>query len=157
MLVHGDKSLVLDYGTRQDNVSIDRLKPAFVVPMTPIEVAKRAPRGRPPSNRRGDEIWPPRQSPGTLYSPLTGAGGGSLADWPTGQSLFLMSHSDVSLVNILLSITRVSLVQNKFVFCQLRVHYNFSQGKIELFLPAVVVPSCLAMYGPNANVSKKND
>ena len=53
-----------------------------------------------------------------------GAGGGSVADWPTGQSLFLMSHPDVSLVNILLSITRVSLVQNKFVFCQLRVHYN---------------------------------
>ena len=39
-----------------------------------------------------------------------------------GQNLFLMSHPDVSLVNILLSITRVSLVQNKCVFCQLRVH-----------------------------------
>ena len=47
----------------------------------------------------------------------------AVADWPTGQSLFLMSHPDVSLVNILLSITRVSLVQNKYVFCQLRVHY----------------------------------
>ena len=47
-----------------------------------------------------------------------------VADWPTGQSLFLMSHPDVSLVNILLSITRVSLVQNKCVFCQLRVHYS---------------------------------
>ena len=34
-----------------------------------------------------------------------------------------MSHTDVSLVNILLSITRVSLVQNQFIFCQLRVHY----------------------------------
>ena len=41
-----------------------------------------------------------------------------------GQNLFLMSHPDVSLVNILLSITRVSLVQNKCVFCQLRVHFN---------------------------------
>ena len=47
----------------------------------------------------------------------------SVADWPMGQSLFLMSHPDVSLVNMLLSITRVSLVQNKCVFCQLRVHY----------------------------------
>ena len=74
--------------------------------------------------RCGDEIWPPRQTPGTLYSPLTGAGGGSVADWPTGQSLFLMSHPDVRLVNILISTTRVSLVQNKFVFCQLRVHYS---------------------------------
>ena len=35
-----------------------------------------------------------------------------------------MSHPDVSLVNILLSITRVSLVQNKCVFCQLRVHFK---------------------------------
>ena len=41
-----------------------------------------------------------------------------------GQNLFLMSHPDVSLVNILLSITRVSLVKNKCVFCQLRVHFN---------------------------------
>ena len=40
-----------------------------------------------------------------------------------GQSLFLMLHPGVSLVNNLLSITRVSLVQNKCVFCQLRVHY----------------------------------
>ena len=47
----------------------------------------------------------------------------TVADWPTGQSLFLISHPDVRLVNILLSTTRVSLVQNKFVFCQLRVHY----------------------------------
>ena len=66
--------------------------------------------------RRGDDIWPPRQTPGTLYSPLTGAGGGSVADWPTGQSLFLMSHPDVSLVNMLLLITRVSLVQNTIYF-----------------------------------------
>ena len=44
VMVHGDKSFVLDYGTRQDSVSIDRLKPAFVDPMTPIEAAKRAPR-----------------------------------------------------------------------------------------------------------------
>ena len=48
------------------------------------------------------------QTPGRLYSPLTGAGGGSVADWPTGQSLFLMSHPDVSLVKSLLSITRVT-------------------------------------------------
>ena len=33
-------------------------------------------------------------------SQLTGAEGGSVADWPTGQSLFLMSHPDVSLVNV---------------------------------------------------------
>ena len=43
-----------------------------------------------------------------------------------GQNLFLMSHPDVSLVNILLSITRVSLC----VFCQLRVQFNLLAERI---------------------------
>ena len=109
VLVHGDKSFVLDYGNRRPD---DADRGCQTSP------------SRSSTYRRGDEIWPPRQTPGTLYSPLTGAGGGSVADWPTGQSLFLISHPDVKLVNILLSTTRVSLVQNKFVFCQLRVHYK---------------------------------
>ena len=82
VLVHGDKSFVLDYGTRQDTVSIDRLKPAFVDPKTPIEAAKRAPRGRPPTGvetRSGRLVRPP----GTLYSPLStvpeAKSGGSIA------------------------------------------------------------------------------
>ena len=50
VLVHGDNSFVLDYGTRQGSVSIDHLKPAFVDPMTPIEATKRAHRGRPPTS-----------------------------------------------------------------------------------------------------------
>ena len=64
VLVHGDKSFVLDYGNRQDRVSIDRLKPAFVDPMTPIEAAKRAPRGRPPTGvetRSGRLVRPPER------------------------------------------------------------------------------------------------
>ena len=64
VLVHGDKSFVLDYGTRQDSVSIDRLKPVFVDPMTPIEAAKRAPRGRPPTGvetRSGRLVRPPER------------------------------------------------------------------------------------------------
>ena len=64
VLVHGNKSFVLDYGTRQDSVSIDRLKPAFVDPMTPIEAAKRAPRGRPPTSmetRSGRLVRPPER------------------------------------------------------------------------------------------------
>ena len=64
VLVHGDKSFVLYYGTRQDSVSIDRLKPAFVDPMTPIEAAKRAPRGRPPTGvetRSGRLVRPPER------------------------------------------------------------------------------------------------
>ena len=58
----------------------------------------------------------------------------SVADWPTGQSLFLMSHPDVSLVNILLSITRVSLAQNKCVFCQLRVPYIGDPGITKTYI-----------------------
>ena len=50
------------------------------------------------------------------------------------QNLFLMSHPDVSLVNILLSITRVSLVQNKCVFCQLRVHFIGDPGITKTYL-----------------------
>ena len=64
VLVHGDKSFVLDNGTRQDSVSIDRLMPAFVDPMTPIEAAKRAPRGRPPTGvetRSGRLVRPPER------------------------------------------------------------------------------------------------
>ena len=64
VLVHGDKSFVLDYGTRQDSVSIDRLKPAFIDPMTPIEAAKRSPRGRPPTGvetRFGRLVRPPER------------------------------------------------------------------------------------------------
>ena len=64
VLVHGDKSFVLDYGTRQDSVSIDSLKPAFVDPMMPIEAAKLAPRDRPPTGvetRSGRLVRPPER------------------------------------------------------------------------------------------------
>ena len=70
VLVHGDKSFVLDYGSRQDSVSIDRLKPAFVDPMTPIEAAKRASRGRPPTGeetRSGRLVRPPERYCIVLY------------------------------------------------------------------------------------------
>ena len=50
VLTHDDKTFLLDYGNRQDSVSIDRLKPAFLDPVKPVEAAKRAPRGRPATN-----------------------------------------------------------------------------------------------------------
>ena len=50
VLTHGDKTFLLDYGNRQDSVSIDRLKPAFLDPVKPVEAAKRAPRGHPATN-----------------------------------------------------------------------------------------------------------
>ena len=76
----------------------------------------------------------------------------SVADWPTGQSLFLMSHPDVSLVNILLSIIRVSLVQNKFVFCQLRVHYIGDPGITETYLGIQHVNILQYLHELNGNV-----
>ncbi|KAI0227869.1 hypothetical protein LSAT2_021643 [Lamellibrachia satsuma] len=50
VLTQGDKTFLLDYGNRQDSVSIDCLKPAFLYPVKPVEAAKRAPRGRPATN-----------------------------------------------------------------------------------------------------------
>ena len=55
-----------------------------------------------------------------------------------------MSHLDVSIVNILLSITRVSLVQNKCVFCQLRVHYIDDPGITKTYLGIQHVKNTLA-------------
>ena len=70
--------------------------------------------------------WILKNHANILAGPLTATFNSSLregvAEWPTGQSLFLRSHPDVSLVKILLSFTRFSLVQNKCVCCQLRVH-----------------------------------
>ena len=68
VLTHGDKTFLLDYGNRQDSVSIDRLKPAFLDPVKPVEAAKRAPRGRPATNvetRSGRLVRGPER-----YTPL---------------------------------------------------------------------------------------
>ena len=75
-----------------------------------------------------------------------------VADWPTGQSLFLMSHPDVSLVNILLSITRVSLIQNKCVFCQLLVHYIGDPGITKTYLGIQHVNILQCLHELNGNV-----
>ena len=47
VLQHGDKFFRLQIGTREDNVSIDRLKPAHLDPGQPIIPAVPRPRGRP--------------------------------------------------------------------------------------------------------------
>ena len=70
VLTLGDKTFVLDNGNRQDSVSIDRLKPAFLDPVKPVEAAKRAPRGRPATNvetRSGRLVKHP-----VRYTPLGG-------------------------------------------------------------------------------------
>ena len=63
-----------------------------------------------------------------------------------------MSHPDVSLVNILLSITRVSLVQNKCVFCQLRVHYIGDPGITKTYLGVQHVNILQYLHELNGNV-----
>ena len=63
-----------------------------------------------------------------------------------------MSHPDVSLVNILLSITRVSLVQNKCVFCQLRVHYIGDPGITKTYLGIQHVNILQYLHELNGNV-----
>ena len=78
------------------------------------------------------------------------------ADWPTGQSLFLMSHPDVSLVNILLSITRVSLVQNKCVFGQLPVRYIGDPGITKTYLGIQHVHILQYLHELNGNVHYVN-
>ena len=75
-----------------------------------------------------------------------------VADWPTSQSLFLISHPDVKLVNILLSTTRVSLVQNKFVFCQLRVHYIGDPDITKTYLGIQHVNTLQYLHELNGNV-----
>lgn len=66
VLAHGDKTFLLDYGNRQDHISIDRLKPAFLDLEKPVEAAKRPPRGRPATvaTRSGRQIrLPERYTP----------------------------------------------------------------------------------------------
>ena len=79
-----------------------------------------------------------------------------VADWPTGQSLFLMSHPYVSLVNILLSNTRFSLVQNKFVFCQLHVHYIGDPDITKTYLGIQHVNILQYIHELNGNVHSIN-
>ena len=43
-----DKAFVIDYGGREETVSIDRLKPAHVDPTSPVPLAQPPRRGRPP-------------------------------------------------------------------------------------------------------------
>jgi cleavage and polyadenylation specificity factor subunit 1 len=47
VIKHGEKFFVLDYGGRQETVSIDRLKPAHIDPQMPVQVAQPPRRGRP--------------------------------------------------------------------------------------------------------------
>ena len=84
-LTHGDKTFLLDYGNRQDSVSIDRLKPAFLDPVKPVEASKRAPRGRPATNvetRSGRLVKHPE-----CYTPLCGCWKGLCSGLVSGLDL----------------------------------------------------------------------
>ncbi len=45
-----DKNFIIDYGGREETVSIDRLKPAHVNPTAPVPLAQPPRRGRPPTS-----------------------------------------------------------------------------------------------------------
>ena len=60
VLARRDKTFTIDYGGREETVSIDRLKPAHVDPEAPVQVAQPPRRGRPP---RGPAPAPPARAP----------------------------------------------------------------------------------------------
>ena len=49
-VLRSEKMSVLDYGGREENVSLDRLKPAHVDPSAPVQVAQPPRQGRPPNS-----------------------------------------------------------------------------------------------------------
>ena len=51
VIARSDKHFTLDYGGKQENVSLDRLKAAHVDPSSPVQVALPPRRGRPPLTR----------------------------------------------------------------------------------------------------------
>lgn len=51
VLERGPKAFKIDYGGRTELISLDRLKPAHVDPMEPVQVAQPPRRGRPPRDR----------------------------------------------------------------------------------------------------------
>ena len=63
-----------------------------------------------------------------------------------------MSHPDVTLVNILLSITFVSLVQNNFLFCQLRFRYIGDPGITKTYLVIQHINILQYLHELNGNV-----
>ena len=72
---------VLDYGNRQDSVSIECVHRSDDT----VRDCQTSP-SRSSPYRRGDEFRPPSQAVGALCSPLTGAGGGGVAAWSKGRS-----------------------------------------------------------------------
>ncbi|KAK3748130.1 hypothetical protein RRG08_030563 [Elysia crispata] len=50
VLTPGDKTFLIDIGSRAERISVDRIKPAFFDPFQPVMLAK-PPRGRPPAKQ----------------------------------------------------------------------------------------------------------
>ena len=56
----GGQTFTIDYGSREETISIDRLKPAHTDLQAPVQVAQPPRRGRPP---QGPAPTPPAQAP----------------------------------------------------------------------------------------------
>ena len=67
VLQRDDKHFLLQIGTRQDRVSVDRLKPAHIDSVEPLPVAIPPRRGRPPTLPRGAAKPAVRVPPGDLH------------------------------------------------------------------------------------------
>ena len=51
VLTPGDKTFLIDIGGRAEQISVDRIKPAFFDPFQPVILAKPPPRGRSPAKQ----------------------------------------------------------------------------------------------------------
>ena len=73
VLEAGHKSFLVEMGTGQDRVSVDRLKPAHVLSGDDVELARPARRGRPPNQTRNKDPLP---DAGSGHSVVTRTRGG---------------------------------------------------------------------------------
>lgn len=68
VLKPGNKHFILDFGGRQEVVSVDRLKPAHVMQEDQVVPAQDPLRGRPPATGLMDSVFSPRSDPQSTES-----------------------------------------------------------------------------------------
>ncbi|CAI5688936.1 unnamed protein product [Oreochromis niloticus] len=95
VLKPGDKHSILDFGSRQEVVSVDRLKPAHVMQEDQVVPAQAPRRGRPPATRLMDSVFSPRSDPQSTESESSAAFSDhqcqprSRAGFPSVSSMYL--------------------------------------------------------------------
>ncbi|CAI5660075.1 unnamed protein product [Oreochromis niloticus] len=73
VLKPGNKHFILDFGGRQEVVSVDRLKPAHVMQEDQVVPAQAPRRGRPPATGLMDSVFSPRSDPQSTESESSAA------------------------------------------------------------------------------------